>query len=148
MQLNEYDCNAYLGLVCQSNNYCINLSLVKCFNMKCNILSFITDEDDDVGDVMDYLSIVAGDWQAVCKKLHVKSSRIREFNTNYGHDSGRCMDSAIADWLSLNYNHAKFGKPTWRKVAESVFTANQKLFLKVAAEHITGGADHLYTKIE
>ena len=88
---------------------------------------------------MGYLKTVTGDWQAICKRLHVKAGRIREFSNNFGHDSGRCMDSAIADWLSLNYNHAKFGKPTWRKVAESVVTANQKLFLRVASEHTVEG---------
>ena len=103
------------------------------------LMMFITDEDDDSGDVMKYLKTAAGDWQSICKSLHVKASRIREFSTNYGHDSARCMDSAVADWLSLNYNIGKFGKPTWRKVAESVVRVNKKLFLSIASEHTSGG---------
>ena len=108
---------------------------------------FITDEDDDSGEVMMYLKTVAGDWQTVSRNLHVKADRIREFCSNHGHDSGRCLDSAVADWLSWNYNTEKYGKPTWKKVAQSVVNVKRKLFLAIASEHTVKGEQCLYISI-
>lgn len=104
-----------------------------------NVMLFITDEDDDCGAVMEYLTTVAGHWQAISRSLHVKASKIDEFSNSFGHDPARCLGSAITDWLRWNYNHTEFGKPTWRKVAESVVTVNKKLFLKIALEHTVKG---------
>ena len=117
----------------------------RCCTTHCFV--FITDEDDDSGEVMKYLKTAAGDWQTVSRYLHVKASRIREFCSNYGHDSGRCLDSAVADWLSWNYNTEKYGKPTWKKVAQSVVNVNRKLFLAIASEHSVEGEQCLYIKL-
>ena len=90
--------------------------------------------DDDSGFVLTYLNEVAGHWEAISRNLHVKASKIGELN-NSRQTAPVCLGQAITDWLQLNYNHQKFGKPTWRKVAESVVKLNNGLFLRIAWDH-------------
>ena len=41
----------------------------------------------------------------------------------------------VKEWLRLNYNVKKFGRPSWRKLAEAVATINMRLFHTIADEH-------------
>ena len=97
-----------------------------------------TDADDDCGLVLAYLVEVAGHWETISRNLHVKVSKIEEL-TNSRQTAPVCLGQAITDWLKLNYNHQRFGKPTWKKVAESVVQLNNGLFLRIAAEHTAPG---------
>ena len=85
-----------------------------------------------------YLGEVAGHWETISRNLHVKVSKIEELTHSLQTAPVR-LGHAITDWLKLNYNHQKFGKPTWRKVAESVVKLNNGLFLRIAAEHTAPG---------
>ena len=101
-------------------------------------LYLLADVDDDSKDVLDYLNEVAGHWEAICRNVHVKNSKIEEL-TNSGRPGPYCLGQAITDWLKLNYNHQRFGKPSWKKVAESVVKLNNGLFLRIASEHPAPG---------
>ena len=90
--------------------------------------------DDDITDVLDYLNEVAGHWEAISRNLHVRRSTIEEI-TNSGRVAPYCLSQAITDWLELNYNHQRFGKPTWKKVAESVVQLDSRLFQRIALDH-------------
>ena len=88
--------------------------------------------------MLDYLNEEAGKWDTISRNLRVKTGKITEL-VNSGQTSPRCLANAITDWLLLNYNHQRFGKPTWKKVAESVVKINRKLFLHIAKEHKAEG---------
>ena len=98
-------------------------------------------DEDDFSDVLGYLSEDAGQWQAISRNLHVKGGKITEL-IHSGQPAPTCLANAITDWLRLNYNHQRFGKPTWKKVAESVVKPtliNKRLFIRIAAEHTVKG---------
>ena len=97
-----------------------------------------TDADDDSGFVLAYLGEVAGHWETISRNLHVKVSKIEEL-TNSRQTAPVCLGHAITDWLKQNYNLQRFGKPTWKKVAESVVKLNNGLFLRIAAEQTAPG---------
>ena len=96
------------------------------------------DVDDDIKDVLDYLNEVAGHWETISQNLHVRESKITELR-NSRQTAPVCLGQAITDWLKLNYNYQRFGKPTWKKVAESVVKLDSRLFRCIALEHTTNG---------
>ena len=107
-------------------------------NNTTEIMQSHTDADDDSGFVLAYLDEVAGHWETISRNLHVKVSKIEELTTSC-QTASVCLGQAITDWLKLNYNHQRFGKPTWKKVAEMVVKLNNGLFLRIAAEHTAPG---------
>ena len=95
-------------------------------------------DGDDLKDVIDYLDEVAGRWETISRNLRIKTGKINELV--YSRQTPlNCLANAITDWLLLNYNHQRFGKPSWKKVAESVVKVNRKLFLRIALEHKAKG---------
>ena len=91
-------------------------------------------DEEDISDVLHYLNDAAGHWQTISRNLHVKGDKITEL-IHSGQPAPTCLENAITDWLRLNYNHQRFGKPTWKKVAESVVEVNKKLFIRIAAKN-------------
>ena len=96
------------------------------------------DVDDDIKDVLDYLNEVAGNWETISRNLHVRASKITELRNSH-QTPLVCLGRAITDWLKLNYNHQRFGKPTWKKVAESVVKLDSRLFQRIALDHKAKG---------
>ena len=96
------------------------------------------DVNDDIKDVLDYLDEVAGNWETISRNLHVRESKITELRNSLQPAPG-CLGQAITEWLKLNYNHQKFGKPTWKKVAESVVKLDSRLFQRIALDHKAKG---------
>ena len=50
----------------------------------------------------------------------------------------QCSDhliEVVKEWSCLNYDVKKFGRPNWRKLAESVASFNKRLFYSLAYEH-------------
>lgn len=96
---------------------------------------------EDYDAVLEYLNEVVGYWETISQKLHVKVNRIEELK-NSRQSATICLREAVIDWLRLNYNHQRFGKPSWKKVAESVVKVNTKLFLRIASEHTKGESNN------
>lgn len=93
------------------------------------------DVDDDITDVLKYLNRVVGQWDIICRNLHVTDAKITELRAS-GRSANYCLDQAIADWLKLNYKYRRHGKPTWRLVAGSVYKVDYSLFRLIAKEHV------------
>ncbi len=55
--------------------------------------------------------------------------------TNNSSDSERCLQLALTDWLRLNYNYEKHGKPSWKKLAKAVKPLDGNIFEKIVTEY-------------
>lgn len=58
-------------------------------------------------------------------KLHITESSLEQNNPR---DVRLCLYKAIGEWLNLNYNHQRHGRPSWRRLAEAVRTLNYAIF--------------------
>ena len=65
---------------------------------------------DDLGDDPEHL---ASKWRRLC----TKKENVIECNNP---DVGGCLHKALGEWLWLNYDHQKHGRPSWRRLAVAV----------------------------
>lgn len=82
-----------------------------------------------------FLTEVSADWQVICTRLHVEPNTIKGLATSNKSNAVRLND-ALTEWLQQNYDYVRWGKPTWRKVVESVDKINNCLFEKIASKHL------------
>ncbi len=68
-------------------------------------------------------------------KLRVKESSLDVIERNYPSDVQTCLYKALGEWLRLNYNHQRHGRPSWRRLAEAVRTLDYGLFEKMINKH-------------
>lgn len=81
------------------------------------------------------LKEVSARWQEICTSLNIRPNTIQALVTSNKANDVRLSD-ALTEWLNLNYNYQKWGKPTWRKVAHSVYNISNTLFLKISEQHL------------
>ena len=90
---------------------------------------------DDLNEVLDAVETLSAQWSLLCTRLGVKQSTLRLIETNHPGDVRMCLYKALGEWLSLNYNFDKHGRPSWRKLAEAVKSFDYALFKKIADTH-------------
>ncbi len=54
---------------------------------------------------------------------------------NNSNNAVGCLRLALTDWLKLNYNYERNGKPSWRKLARAIKSLSGNIFEKIASEH-------------
>ena len=66
--------------------------------------------------------------------LHLKSAVLDNIGRNNRGDSTRCLEAVVKQWLNLNYNVEKFGKPTWQFAIYGVSkgSGNNRLAIELA----------------
>ena len=90
---------------------------------------------DDHGEVMDTVEILSAQWRQLSNKLRLKVAALNRIEQNYPRDCMMCLDMALLEWLNLNYDYSKYGKPSWKRLAEGVKELNYELFERIAREH-------------
>ena len=58
-------------------------------------------------------------WKVFSLNLGLKKKALDTIQENYPRDVQRCLLEALGEWLKLNYDYGKRGKPSWRKLAEA-----------------------------
>lgn len=76
---------------------------------------------EDLADVEKESYDLASKWWLLCSFLGVKESSLQLVQCNYPRDAGMCLHMGMVEWLNWNYNHRRYGKPSWRKLAAAVF---------------------------
>ena len=75
-------------------------------------------------------------WQQFVNRLGLEQNDIDVIQLDYPRESSLCLQHALHSWLSLNYKYEKFGRPSWRKIAEAVKDLDSKtLFIEIAKKH-------------
>ena len=67
-------------------------------------------------DVVDDLS---AKWKSFSLRLGLRLPVLDRIEQNYPKDIQGCLMEALGEWLKLNYDHNKRGKPSWRRLAEA-----------------------------
>ena len=101
----------------------------RCFNFH------FTDCDDDWDDVVTALEKLKAEWKVVGRKLHIKSAKLKELESNFPKNCGTCLSDVVQEWLVGNYNVKRFGEPSWRQLAMAMSQLNMEVFRCVAETH-------------
>ena len=67
--------------------------------------------------------------------LRIEDHSLDLIEQNHSGDSETCLYQALREWLKLNYNYQKHGKPSWRRLAEAVWSMDKALFEKIVHNH-------------
>ena len=73
-------------------------------------------------------------WRTLATNLRLKDSTMNTIEKNDNNDVVRCLQLALMDWLKLNYNYEKNGKPSWKKLAEAMRPLDGNIFEKIVSK--------------
>ena len=89
---------------------------------------------DDIGDIFDEVEKLSPKWKLLTTKLRLRNHVVENIQENCFDVMSR-LDEALKEWLKLNYNHQKYGRPSWRRLAEAVRSLDYGLFEEIARNH-------------
>ena len=93
------------------------------------------DRNDDFADVLDSLETLAASWDKLARKLKLNSDRIEIIDRNHRGDSETCLSEIVKQFLRRNYDTERYGRPSWRMVAQAVASVDMALAQKIANAH-------------
>lgn len=89
-------------------------------------ISFIyvtaAEEQGHLTNVNKFLEKASSKWLEICTNLRIKQNTIVNLKDKSSPEVS--LIGGLKEWLQLKYNYQEYGKPTWRKVAESVVKIN------------------------
>ncbi len=93
---------------------------------------------DDLANVIESVYTLAGQWRTITTNLHLRSGSMDVIESDNIHSSVRCLQLANIDWMKLNYNHERNGRPSWRMLAKAIRRLDGRIFQKIVLEHPAG----------
>ena len=94
-----------------------------------------TDVDDDSADILEQLSGLEFEYRALGIHLHLPPGKVNEIQENNPHNASAALGQIITQWLMMNYEYNKFGKPSWRMLTEAISTVDLDHAKLVAGNH-------------
>ena len=73
-------------------------------------------------------------WEELAGQLGLRRNTIGNIKADKD-TSSLHLNLAIEEWLNLNYDHKKYGRPTWRHLAEIVGRINSSLSESIKRDH-------------
>ena len=92
-------------------------------------------ECNDLGDVVDEVESLSTQWRRLSAKLRLKEDTLNVIEYENPGDAGACLRKALEEWLKLNYDRQRHGRPSWRRLAEAVSKLDYALSEKIATAH-------------
>lgn len=90
---------------------------------------------DDLGDVLETVETLSAKWRLLSVKLGIKESSLNTIHQNNAGDVESCLYKALVEWLKMNYDHQRHGRPSWRRLAEAVRRLDYTVFEDIVKEH-------------
>ncbi len=104
------------------------------------------DLSEDIADIMEMLAdFDTGRWRTLATNLRLKDSSMNTIKADNSNDVVRCLQLALTDWLKLNYNYEKNGKPSWKKLAKAMRPLDGNIFEKIFSKF--PGNNNYYSKL-
>ncbi len=102
-----------------------------------------SDIDEDLADILDVLEdFDTGRWCTLATNLRLKNSSMNTIEKNHDKDVARCLQLALLDWLRLNYNYEKHGKPSWKKLAKAMRPLDGNIFERIVSKYPAAGNNY------
>ncbi len=95
-----------------------------------------SDLSEDIADIMEVLAdFDTGRWRTLATNLRLRIPSLDTIETNNRSDVVRCLQLALTDWLRLNYNYEKHGKPSWKKLAKAMKPLDGNIFENIVSKY-------------
>ena len=82
---------------------------------------------------MDAVEPLASKWRRLSTQLHLKERTLDVIEHSNPGSVYVCLLKALREWLRLNYDHQRHGRPSWRRLAEAVSSLDYGLSQMIAA---------------
>ena len=95
---------------------------------------------DEFYDVWERVKSLSPHWQSFSLSLRLSPDTIESIEANNRNvTSETCLRKALTHWLKKDYNHKRFGHPSYRKLCVSVSNGGQNKALaeEIANEHFS-----------
>ncbi len=97
-------------------------------------LAIVTLDEEDLTGILDEVEGLSADWEVLGTKLAIKSDTKDGIKQQY-HSPDSMLNALLTQWLKLNYDYKRHGKPTWRKLAKAVKKINGVVFEQIVQNH-------------
>ena len=91
--------------------------------------------EDDWNVVFEECSPLASKWQQLSAYLGLKLSIVDRIKSDFPNDSLSCLSKALKEWIKMNYDTERFGKPSWKTLLHAIAKIDKLLFNRLANEH-------------
>ncbi len=87
---------------------------------------------EDIADIMDVLAgFDTGRWRTLATNLRLRIPSMDSIEGN----ARRCLQLALTDWLRLNYNYVKNGRPSWNNLAKTMRPLDGNIFERIVSKY-------------
>ena len=83
----------------------------------------------------DAVETLSAKWEVLATKLRIQQHAVEAIKKNNPGDVDVCLNIMLRQWLKLNYDYQKYGRPSWRIIAKSVQRMDPGLFEEIAKDH-------------
>ena len=105
-----------------------------CDCKKCVFNNFCT-ACDDLREVYNSVKSLSPKWHELALQLGLKLSTIKKIKADNRADCVSCLMEVLDQWLNLDYDVKKLGRPSWKLLAQSVKPLDQRLFEELTKRH-------------
>lgn len=99
---------------------------------------------DKVTDILKELSGLESEFESLAMRLHLPFKTLKIIKTDYYSSTRSAFVQVITEWVILNYNHTKFGKPSWKSLVKAVDFMDHKRAKQIATKHKKVSAYNYY----
>ena len=92
--------------------------------------------------MFDTVETLSANWEVLATKLRIQQHTVEAIKENHRGNVYVCLIKMLEQWLKLNYDYQKYGRPSWRVIAKSVQRMDPGLFEEIARDHPTGERNH------
>ena len=82
--------------------------------------------------MFDTVETLSAKWEVLATKLRIQQHTVEAIKKNNPGDVDVCLNITLGQWLKLNYDYQKYGRPSWRIIAKSVQRMDPGLFEEIA----------------
>ncbi len=101
------------------------------------------DLSEDIADIMEMLTdFDTGRWRTLARNLRLRVPSMDTIETNNSSDAIKCLELALTDWLKLNYNYEKHGRPSWKKLAKAMKPLDGNIFESIVSKYPAAGNNY------
>ena len=94
-----------------------------------------TDENDDTADILRELDGLESEYYTLGLHLHLPPGKVKEIQENNPHNCRSALGHVITEWLKMNYDYNKAGRPSWRMLVVGVSTLDIDRAKIIAKKH-------------
>ena len=74
-------------------------------------------------------------WKDLLTQLHIDQELLEVIDRDNPRKSHSCLRAALSEWLHMNYDYERHGRPSWKRLAEAVSNIDKRLSEKIIIDH-------------